>query len=37
MWEGLFLRKNHNTKYMRVHKDDGAANVQDTLKQVQNK
>jgi hypothetical protein len=32
-----FLRKNLNTKYMTIHKDEGAANVHDTLKQVQNK
>jgi hypothetical protein len=37
IWEGLLLRKSHNTKYMRVHKDDEAANMQDTLKQVQHK
>jgi hypothetical protein len=36
MWEGFFLKK-HNTKYMTVHKDEGAANVHDTLKQGHNK
>jgi hypothetical protein len=33
----IFLRKNHSTKYMAVHKDEGAVNVNDIIKQESTK